>query len=414
MTDRRYTGRRAFRIAAATTALITAGLAGCGSSEAPGSKSGPAGTPIVIGNVGTISGPLGERYGAMQKAVRAWADAVNSNGGLRGRPVRVETADDANDPAKNLTLVKQMVEEKHVVAFVGVPTPHTQSASTEYLEEKGVPVIGGIVGEPPWGESPILFPHAISAANKARVLLATAASTGKSKYAFVGINTHGHGHAGQPSIDEFVDGFKAGAAAEMGIELTYEAQFEPDAPDTEYARVCREAKASGAEMMTILTDFTVQKKVVDACVKEQFTPVYVATGTTTDQRLLDLIGAPMEGAVGLSRTAPWMGDQPADLEVWRKAMAANQLPANSTTLQAWASGRILEVAMTMGVPGEVTAAGIATALRGITGADLRGLIAPLGFGRSATEPNPGSKCYWVLVAKNGKWTPTDKGRSCLP
>jgi branched-chain amino acid transport system substrate-binding protein len=402
---------RTKKIAAASAALaVTAGaLAACGSE--PAGRAG--GDTIVLGNVGTMSGPLGERYGAMQKAVQAWADTVNDNGGIGGRPVRLEVADDGNDPAKNLNLVKQMVEEKHVVAFVGAPAPNTQEASVKYLEDKGVPVIGGIVGETPWGESPILFPQALAAPNKARVLLATAASTGKHKYAFVGINTHGHGHAGQPSIDEFVEDFKAGAAEEAGIELVYEGQLEPEAPDAEYVKVCQDAKAAGAEMMTILTDFNVQKKIIDSCVSQQYNPVYVTTGTTTDQKLLDLVGAPMEGAVGLSRTAPWMADQPEDLKVFRKAMSAHELPANSTTLQGWVSGRILEVAFMMGIKDDVTPANIATALRGIDGADLRGLIGPVGFGHSATEPNPGSKCYWLLVAKNGKWTPTDKGRTCL-
>jgi branched-chain amino acid transport system substrate-binding protein len=71
-------------------------------------------TKFIIGNVGTTSGPLGKRYGVMQQAVQVWADVVNKHGGIAGHPVRVEAGDDANDPARHLSLVQQMVEQQHV------------------------------------------------------------------------------------------------------------------------------------------------------------------------------------------------------------------------------------------------------------------------------------------------------------
>lgn len=417
--------KKAVRSGIAALALLTVAgsLAACSSSPANtstgdnGSASSQGPEPIVLGNVGTMSGPLGDRYGAMQKAVQAWADTVNANGGIGGRQIRLEVADDANDAAKHLQLVKDMVEKKHVVAFIGEPSPNTLEESVEYLEKKGVPVIGGIVGEEPWGGSPVLFPHAITGKDKARALIYTAAATGKKKYAFVGIDTHGGGHPGQPSIEEFVDGIEGpnGAGKEFGVDLVYTTEFEPDAPDAEYAKACQEAKRAGVDVMTILTDFPTQAKVIKACLRQNFEPTYVATGTTTDQKLVDLVGAPMEGAYGLSRTAPWMGDEPADLVVWRKAMADHKVPANATSLQGWASGRILEVAMMMRGPGgDYSSAAITDALRKISGADLRGLIAPLKFGKTASDPNPGSACFWLLKVQNGKWAPTGDGRTCLP
>lgn len=421
--------RRTVRAGVAALALLTVAgsTAACSGGTGTGNTStgdngkadstaSSAPEPIVLGNVGTISGPLGERYGIMQKAVQAWADTVNENGGLGGRQVRVEVADDGNDPARHLQIVKDMVENKGVVAFVGVPSPNTLEESLDYIEDKGVPFIGGIVGEHPWGESPMLFPHAITGTDKARALVYTAAATGKKKYAFIGVDTHGKGHPGQHSIDEFVDGIQAGAGKEFGVDLVYKGEFELTAPDSEYARVCNGAKQAGADMMTILTDFNTQAKVIKVCERLGYKPTYVSTGTTTDQKLVDIVGAPMEGALGLSRTAPWMGDEPVDLKVWRQAMQKHKLPTNSNTLQAWASGRILEVAMMMrgSSAGELDSAAIADALRKINGADLRGLIAPLGFGTSASKPNPGTSCFWLLKVTNGTWAPTGDGRVCLP
>ena len=49
---------------------------------------------------------------------------VNDNGGLNGHPVRVIVADDGGDPARALSLVRDLVENQSAVAFMG------QSAAT--------------------------------------------------------------------------------------------------------------------------------------------------------------------------------------------------------------------------------------------------------------------------------------------
>jgi hypothetical protein len=145
-----------------------------------------------------------------------------------------------------------------------------------------------------------------------------------------------------------------------------------------------------------------------------FHPIYITTGTTTDQMLIDTLGKEnMEGAIGLSRTAPWMLDQPKDLVTYRQAMTASGLPVGATTLLGWTSGRITEAALRR-IQGDITPATLTQALRGLKGQTLAGLAAPLGFGSSASEPNVGSKCFWPLVVVNGTWTPAKTGQVCLP
>ncbi len=61
----------------------------------------------------------------------------------------------------------------------------------------------------------------------------------------------------------------------------------------------------------------------------------------------------MEGAIGLSRTAPWIADEPADLKVYRQAMKANGLKIGAASVDGWVSGRILEKALRR-IDGEVT------------------------------------------------------------
>jgi branched-chain amino acid transport system substrate-binding protein len=357
---------------------------------------------IFIGNVGTTSGPLGKRYGVMQHAVKAWAEEVNKHGGLAGRLVRVEVGDDANDPARHLGLVQHMVEQKHVVAFAGMPAATTQRASVAYLEEQGVPVVGGSLGNAVWGTSPILFPQGIAAQRKGRMLMRAAATSGKTRYAFIG----------QPELsrDATLKALRS-AAEEVGIEVALTSEIQAGAPDA--TEVCLAAKRAGIELMTIAAEFPTQVQVIESCTRQQFNPIYVTTGTTTDQELLDLVGEQMEGAIGLSRTAPWMAEEPADLVVYREAMQAHGLKIGAASLDGWVSGRILEQALRR-IDAPATPQAVAEALRGLGGEDLDGLVAPLGFSSSATSPNPGASCFWLLVARHGTWVPAEAGRLYLP
>lgn len=398
--------RGTFRTAVVVAALLALGLAACGDDdEATGTGSDePTDEPLVIGNVGNASGP----HGVYQQAVQAWAEVVNENGGIAGRPVRVEVADDADDPVTHLNLVEQMVEEESVVAFVGMPADNTMAASAGYLETMGVPVVGGALGNPAWGTSPILFPQGFVERERARVITQAAAISGRTRYTFI---WPGAEFPPAPARQGIYEALRA-AGEEVGIELvTLDEQFQAGAPD-DYTAVCLAAQGAGIELMTLAADNNTQAQVIESCACQGFDPIYVTTGTTTTPELLDLAGENMEGAVGPSRT-PWTADEPADVEVYREAMAANDLEIGPNSMDGWVSGRIFEEALRR-IDGEVTPPAVAEALRGLDGEDLDGLVTPIDFGSSPTEPNPGSSCFWPLVVKDGVWAPAEAGQLCLP
>jgi branched-chain amino acid transport system substrate-binding protein len=362
----------------------------------------PPAEPIVIGNVGTTSGSTGQRSDGMQQAVQASAEVVNRDGGIAGRAVRVEVADDAEDPAEHLRLTEEMVERKGVVAFAGSPAHATQQASVEYLEDKGVPVAGGVIGSPVWGTSPILFPQGVAGSDKADMLMRVAATSGKTRYGYLGVNADARAQT--------VTALEGGAAARAGLEVVFDAGIEVDAAD--YTDVCLAAQRAGVEILTIGAFPATLAKITESCARQQFHPTYVTSGSSTTQEILDLTGDEMEGAIGPARTPPWTADQPADLHVWREAMAADGIEANFASLLGWTSARLLEAALHR-VDGEITPAAVAEALRSLDGDDLGGLVAPLGFGSSPAEPNPGATCFWSVVAQNGAWVPAKEGRICL-
>jgi branched-chain amino acid transport system substrate-binding protein len=73
---------------------------------------------ISLGNVGTLSGPVGSIGVGMLQATQAWVKHVNARGGLNGHPVQVIAVDDGGDPARYRAGLQDLAENKKVLAFV--------------------------------------------------------------------------------------------------------------------------------------------------------------------------------------------------------------------------------------------------------------------------------------------------------
>jgi branched-chain amino acid transport system substrate-binding protein len=85
--------RRAVVVATA----LALGLTACGGSSSPAGQSGSGknlkGTPIKIGNVVDLTGPIPGLFKGAREATEAYVEKINSSGGLDGHPVELVTAD---------------------------------------------------------------------------------------------------------------------------------------------------------------------------------------------------------------------------------------------------------------------------------------------------------------------------------
>ena len=128
-------------------------VGGSGGGAEAGDKS-----PIVVASVGNYSGAPGSLLKSSAVGVQVWASAVNARGGIAGHPVQVIVADDQSDPARYRSILKDLVENRKVVAFVGTAAATTVAAGKSYLEQMKVPVVGSGDGSPTWQSSPMHFP----------------------------------------------------------------------------------------------------------------------------------------------------------------------------------------------------------------------------------------------------------------
>lgn len=158
------------RLSMRTVAVLGAAavtLAACGSSGSGKASSSSSGTSSSKGNtasapgvtatgvsVGVIwsgTGPGAPEYVNYVKGIQARFDQQNAEGGVFGRKLSVETADDATSPAQDQTAAQDLVS-KNVFGIIGASP--VLFISAKYLHDQGLPVVSGGYDGPEWGQQP--------------------------------------------------------------------------------------------------------------------------------------------------------------------------------------------------------------------------------------------------------------------
>jgi len=121
-----------------------------GVSTAPASASASK-PPILIGLVTDLTGPTASTYLNVVDGAEARIDAQNAAGGVDGRMLKLLVEDDEGTPQANLT-ANQLLVSKGVFGIIAVNS--AEFASSRYLNQLGIPVVGVGQDGPEWGEQP--------------------------------------------------------------------------------------------------------------------------------------------------------------------------------------------------------------------------------------------------------------------
>ncbi len=113
--------------------------------------SGATDSEIKIGDTKPYSGPA-SAYGTIGKAIAAYFEKVNAEGGVNGRKIKFLSLDDGYNPAKTVEQVRKLVEEEEVLfVFNPLGTP-PNSAIHKYMNQKKVPQLFVATGATKWGD----------------------------------------------------------------------------------------------------------------------------------------------------------------------------------------------------------------------------------------------------------------------
>jgi branched-chain amino acid transport system substrate-binding protein len=158
--------RRSVVIAVLAVGLLAAACSNSGSGSGTPTTSGSSGqTPssapgvtsnsITVGSLATASGALAGGFAEVPDGTQAYFAAVNAAGGVDGRHIYLKyEADDTGSPTNDTTQARNLVEQDHVFAVVGIGTPFFDGAS--FFAAEGTPAFGYVVTQD-WNLHPDLF-----------------------------------------------------------------------------------------------------------------------------------------------------------------------------------------------------------------------------------------------------------------
>ena len=367
----------------------------------PGAPAPGSGTaPIVIGNIGTYTGPAGGSLKRFPEGVQVWVKWINERGGLNGHPVKLIVVDDGGDPARHKAAKQDLVERKGVQAFVGDGEPLAGESSVDYITSKGIPMVGNEGGSDWYHKSPMYFPQAPNGDTYWRSMMPGLAEVtkGKKKFASVACVEAETACGGADRVwhDE-------GVAKANGFDPVYRARVSLAQPD--YTAECLAAQRAGAEIVVLVLDDTSIGRFANSCGRQRYNPIFAWPLAPAATRHKD--DPNLNGGVVLLNFFPWTkGDTPATAEfqgAMKKHFSGTVEPGHAG---GWASGKMFEkAALATATP--TLASGILEGLYSFRGETLGGLTMPLTFTRG--KPAPRVECWGQLIINSGKYVPVNNG-----
>ena len=343
-----------------------------GAVPAPGSpaRPGPGAThaPIVFGTFGTGSGVIGRAVQPIITADKAWSADINARGGLAGHPVKLIFGDDGGDPAAALAIAKRMVEQDKVVAFIGTYLVTTTPAVTPYLEQVGVPLIGGPGGNEIEDHSPMVFNPQIGSdeALGHGIHLAVTSQTDKRKMAILYCREASSCKQQRDRAFQF--------AGLYGMTIVYEAQVSIAQPD--FTAEVISARNAGAEVVTMLTDEQTIVRVARSAHRQGWNPVVSGTYTANAEVMQQ---PDAEGVLGIAATVPYRSSpkmQPY-LDAVKRYVPDGALGGYGAT--AWVQLKLIERLSAGFADRNPTTRDYLDALYALRGETIGGLVPPITF-----------------------------------
>ena len=209
--------------------------------SAPKSSLGP--NPFRIGNSGPSSGANSATMLELLAGAKLYFDAVNAEGGIKGRKVQLIQLDDNFEVPRTVKNVEKLIGEDRVDALVLVRgTPHNE-AILPLIERAGVPLIapstGAMVLHKP--VKPLVFNVRTAYRTEAHKLAAVLASTGRQRIALI--------HVADSFGEDVAQGFLEGLA-ERKLAAVAVSKFDRKAVDVD--RAAAEVKGSKPDTIVMV------------------------------------------------------------------------------------------------------------------------------------------------------------------
>ncbi|MFO7968928.1 MAG: ABC transporter substrate-binding protein [Bacillota bacterium] len=103
-------------------------------------------TSILVGNTAAVTGAFAPVGVPFNDAIKAVFEEVNENGGIDGREIEFISYNDEFNANKGSTFTETLVEQDNVFSLVGHFGTPTVSATVDYIQDTGVPMVYAATG----------------------------------------------------------------------------------------------------------------------------------------------------------------------------------------------------------------------------------------------------------------------------
>jgi branched-chain amino acid transport system substrate-binding protein len=352
----------------------------------------PKGTPIVIGVIGSFTGPQASSSRQAQTVAPAWAKYVNGLGGINGHPVKVVLADDGGDPAKAQAAEKTLVDQNNVVAIV-VSSDNEVSAFNDDAISKKVTLVSGSANATDWYQKAGMFPTPTDVLSGLAGQAIVATQFGKAKK-FADL------YCAEIAACKQADPILKGVTDKAGIGFT-SISINSTAPS--YQAECLELKNQNVDYAQLNFSTDAAAKFVQDCQQQGFNPTWGSSEQAAGAAFKSLKNFTMFGP---TYAFPSVAKNP-EVKKFRDAMkkyAKGKDWAEGTASFTWGGLEMLRSALGTITTGDPTRETVLAAMNSVNGEDLNGLLPnkltftgqPVGFGKAP--------CFFVVGMKGGKVT----------
>ncbi|MDT0683025.1 ABC transporter substrate-binding protein [Roseicyclus sp. F158] len=319
---------------------------------------------VTIGAFTPVTGPV-PFYATLTHAAEAYYRHLNENGGIDGWTVNYVTKDDGYDPARSVSVTRQLVEDDGIFALSAPIGTATNVAVLPYAREVGLPVVGPIGGASAFFVEPNVFPllpdYGWSAASNAEYAVN---DLGLTKIALLWENDE-LGKSAQRGIESYME--------EAGMELVESVPF--DVKTTSFSPHIRRVSNSGAEAVILFGSNANLAAALKAADLQGLEAEWFAPFFTADPSTLKLAGDLLDGVYFSSWLLPVSSDEP-EIAAYRDSIAEYYPndPVGVFGLNGWSNAAIFhkgfEALLESG--DELTRENLVAALETLEGASVGG------------------------------------------
>ncbi|HEX3827843.1 MAG TPA: ABC transporter substrate-binding protein [Sporichthyaceae bacterium] len=363
---------------------------------------------MAIGQVGFFSGVAAAVLGSMRPMLAAWAQDLNSHGGLACHPVIVYSEDDGGDPARSAYLVQDMVTRHHVVAFIA-PAMLTPTAFISAAEAAKVPVVGA-TGAEEYRHSSWVFPQSADNDDQIFGFVHNGVEHGKRRLGVL--------YCVEASACTDAASKVKGIAKAAGAELVYSAPI--SLTQTDYTAQCLNARDAGVDQLALGMDGASIGRVARSCEAVGYRPLFsTVAGLLSPAQAADALIRSF-GIVTATGEAPWILDDTPGLRDYHRVLArwASNTAPDGASIIAFTAAKLFEAAIVEvtaeATQGPITPQLIISGLDRIHDESLGGLTVGLTF-HAGQKEHPSSGCVFYLNLTTTGWTTPDGSRPiCRP